>query len=207
VRRHGRRGQDDELLDVNTKPIWDITLKLGEITLVAVNIFLSSFPLLCACINLLVVGYLLLVHNGWGPAWLVGPVDQPGAQVPTVLRLTVEIDYRAQVHDDRHAAACTRPRRSRARLSRGAGRGGVLGRGFGRRHRCAARAAATMTLTGRAAAGLPRSADDLPGLDLQHRQQARLGAHLLRDLGHHLRHLRAGAGGRGGRGPVRAHRW
>ena len=63
---------DDEMLDVNTKPIWDITLKIGEIVLVAASIFLSSWPLLCGSINLVVVSALLVLHNGWGPTKYLG---------------------------------------------------------------------------------------------------------------------------------------
>ena len=80
---------DDNQLDVNTKPIWDITLKLGEITLVAFNIFFSSYPLACAFVNLVVVGYLLALHNGWGPGWLVGHRDTLDSMTIFPVRLIV----------------------------------------------------------------------------------------------------------------------
>ena len=45
---------DDERLDINFKPIWDITLKLGEFCLVFVSVFFSESVWVNTIMNLLI---------------------------------------------------------------------------------------------------------------------------------------------------------
>ena len=54
---------DDPELDVNTKPIWDITLKLGEFFLVAFNVFFTEMPWVCCSLNLVVNTAFLLISG------------------------------------------------------------------------------------------------------------------------------------------------